>query len=86
MDTAEQWLLIINSVMLAIFLVLSIILLIKALQVIGDIKRLSKKADDVATNVQNAANNFQKFAPLAGIASMFYQAKKRSQKGGNDER
>ena len=83
MDTAEQWLLIINSVMLAIFLALGIAVLIKALQIIGDLKKLTKKADDVANSLQNTANSFQKYAPFAGLANIFYQARNKAKKGGD---
>lgn len=85
MQNAAEWLVIINSVVLALFLVLSIVLIIKLLSVIGDIKKLTKKADNVASSLESAAGNFNKFSPIGSLFGAFYKARKNT-KGEKNER
>ena len=76
-----EWLVIIISVMLGLFLTLGIILLIKIIPVINNLKDISDRAENIATSIESAAQNAKKVAPLATIFKMFYQAKNNSKKG-----
>lgn len=75
-----EWLVIIISVMLGLFLTLSIILIIKIIPVINHLKNISEKADNIASSVEATAQNVKKVAPIATILKMFYQSK-NSKKG-----
>jgi hypothetical protein len=80
METAMEWLVIIISVMLGLFLTLSIILILKIIPIVNNLKDLTDKADSIANSIESAAQNAKKVAPLATIFKMFYQAK-NSNKG-----
>jgi predicted secreted protein len=66
MDTAAQWLLIIVSSVLSLFLIFMIIALVYFIKLIKEIRRLAEKADNVAGSVEAAAGAFERAAsPLA---------------------
>lgn len=66
MNTSERVLVVILSGFLAIFLLLSIMLLIKLLQITKQLKEIADKAREVADNVESASEMFRKTAgPLA---------------------
>ncbi len=66
MDTAAQVLLIIVSATLAVFLVTLSIALYYLISFLRDVKRISGRADSVASAVESAAHAFERTAsPLA---------------------
>lgn len=85
MNTAEQIIMIILSTTLFIFLLLSIFLLVKSVQLINQMKRVADKAEELADNVEHAAIMFQKAAgPLAifkALANMADFVKTKKGKG-----
>ena len=80
MSTAATILLIIVSAVLTIFLVSMIALAYYLITVMRDIKRISQKADNVASAVESAAQVFERTAtPLALVklaGSIFSRANK----------
>lgn len=66
MDSAEQILVIILSSVLAVFLVLGIILVVKLIQLANKMQEIADTAREVAGNVEAAADMLRKTAgPLA---------------------
>jgi DNA anti-recombination protein RmuC len=83
MNTDERALVIILSVTLAIFLILSIIALIKTIQILNRIKSITEKAEEFADKAEAVGDFFQKTAgpatlvkSLSHIARMFKQNNK----------
>lgn len=84
MDNATEILVIITSSVLVVFLLLAIAAVIQLMIVLGKIKRLAAKAEDVANAVESAADAFQntvtpiRFGSLLGnFAKTFVKAKRR---------
>ncbi len=71
MDTTQEILLIILASFLAIFLLLSIALLIKALQVITALKHIVEKAEHVADHAENVTEFFSRAAGPMAIGRLF---------------
>lgn len=70
MDTAMQVLVIIVSATLTIFLIVSIIALVKIIQVLNDIKRITAKAEHIADQAEAVGNFFQNSAGTAAIVKL----------------
>lgn len=70
MDTASQVLLIIVSATLALFLTVSIVLMIKVLQILNHVRRITETAEKIADNAEAASEFFQKTAGPAAIAKL----------------
>ena len=84
MNNAEQILVIIVSATLTLFLVVSILVLVKVLKVLDQIKRIGDHAEQVAENVEHTSEYFQKAAgPMAilkvigNLAETFNKTKRR---------
>lgn len=65
MDWATQTLVVVLSIMLAIFLVLSIVLTASLIRVTKQIKRVTDQAEKTVTNVSGLVGNMAKFASPA---------------------
>jgi hypothetical protein len=66
MEDAAYWLLIIVSSTLTVFLILLIIALIYFIKLLGSLRRISTKAENVAESVEAAAETFERSAkPMA---------------------
>jgi len=59
MDDALQILVVIISVTLGVFLVVSIVALIKIIQILNDIKRITAKAEQIADQAKTVGKFFQ---------------------------
>jgi biopolymer transport protein ExbB/TolQ len=94
MTTTEQILLIILSVFLAIFLILSIAVLVKVLQLLKQFKRIITTAEELIDKAENIADFFERSAPkvaftrlLSNITEMVFsrgKGNKRSKDKGDD--
>jgi len=71
MNTTEQALLIILSIFLAIFLLLSIIALSYIIKIVKIMKEIMVKARDVADNVEAASETLKKAAGPMAFGKMF---------------
>lgn len=67
MNGDERFLVIFLSVTLAVFLMLGIFVLIMVLQILGRIKRLTEKAEDIADKAEAVGDFFQKTAGPAAL-------------------
>ena len=86
MDTDERVLVIILSVTLFIFLVLSIVAIAKIIQILDRIKAITEKAEDFADKAEAVGDFFQKTAgPAALIKALGRMAHSFKDKS-NDER
>ncbi|HUD05418.1 MAG TPA: hypothetical protein VMR18_00640 [Candidatus Saccharimonadales bacterium] len=66
MNTASGVLLIVVSSVLSVFLIVGIIVLVKVIQLINSLKRISQKAEKVIDSAEAVSNIFRKSAgPLA---------------------
>lgn len=73
MDTDTTWfavLVIILSSFLAIVLLLSIVLLVKVIQIVGQVKRITAKAEDVADKAEHISSFFEKTATPVAILKL----------------
>jgi hypothetical protein len=88
MDSAERVLVIILSGTLALFLTLAIVVAIKVIQVMNQIKRITEKAEALAEKAGSVASFFKNAAApvaigrlLAGMAeTIFGEAKRKKRK------
>ena len=71
MNTAEQILVIILASFLAIFLLLAIIVTVKAIQVMSRLKDVVEKAKEVADNVESASEMLRKTAGPIAVGRFF---------------
>lgn len=92
MDTDLRILVIILSVFLALFLLLSIIALVFVIRVLSHIKRIMQKAEAVADKVEHISAFFEKTAGPASllklvgnIADSFTHSRKKSSKRRRDD-
>lgn len=68
MENASEILLIIVSSVLAIFLIMLIVVIVYLLSVLRHVKRILQRAENVAINVEAAAEAFERSAsPIAAI-------------------
>lgn len=70
MNGEERALLIILSAALAVFLLLSIIALVKIIQILNHIKRIIERAESIADKAEAVGEFFQKTAGPAAIAKL----------------
>lgn len=70
MENAEQILVVILSGMLALFLLLGIVVLVKVVQILNHIKRLTEKAEQIADKAEAVSEFFQATAGPAAIAKL----------------
>ena len=70
MDTAMQVLVVIVSATLTVFLIVSIIVLVKIIQVLNDVKRITKKAEHIADQAEAVVNFFQNSAVPVAIVKL----------------
>lgn len=84
-ETSLTILVVILSVTLAIFLVLGIVALVKVIQVLGHLKRISEKAEELADKAEEIGAYFQKAAKPAAfmgvvgnIVDSFKQGKRKA--------
>lgn len=83
LNTTEQVLLIILSSFLAIFLILSVVVLVKLLQIFNHIKKIIEKAEKIADKAEVVSSFFERTAsPIAvtklisNIADHFFKKHK----------
>jgi hypothetical protein len=70
MNTSEQVLVVVLSSFLAIFLLLGIIGLIKTIQILNILKRISDKAEKLTDKAEAVGDFFQKTAGTAALAKL----------------
>lgn len=70
MDNAAEVLLIIVSATLSVFLVVAIIAGIKIIQILGDLRRISAKAEQVIDKAEAVGEFFQKTAAPAALVKL----------------
>jgi hypothetical protein len=93
MEGTEQTLLVILAGALALFLLLGIIALIKLIQVLNHLKRISEKAEKIADKAENITDFFRYSAGpaafaklLAGISEVvFKRGNNKSRRGRDDD-
>ncbi|HUP26292.1 MAG TPA: hypothetical protein VM124_01435 [Candidatus Limnocylindrales bacterium] len=71
MENAQQILVIILGVMLALFLLLGIFALTKIIQLLDHLKRISEKAEKLADTAENIGEFFKYTAGPAAIGKLF---------------
>ena len=69
-STTEQMLLIILSAALAIFLILSIIAMVKAVQILNIVKRITEKAEQIADKAELATEFFSNTSATVAIGKL----------------
>lgn len=70
MNTSEQVLVIILSSTLAILLIICIVAAIKTVQILNDVKRIVKKAENIADKAEAVGDFFKASAGPAAIAKL----------------
>ena len=65
-----QVLVVIVSATLTVFLIVSIIVLVKIIQVLNDVKRITKKAEHIADQAEAVVNFFQNSAGPVAIVKV----------------
>lgn len=70
MTTAEQILVILLSGLLAVFLVCGIVIAIKTIQILNQIKRLTHKAEEIADKAEAVGEFFKASAGPAAIGKL----------------
>ena len=65
-----QVLVVIVSATLTVFLIVSIIVLVKIIQVLNDVKRITKKAEHIADQAEAVVNFFQNSAVPVAIVKL----------------
>lgn len=73
MDTDSTWfavLVIILSSFLGLFLILGIVLLVKVIQIVGQIKRITEHAEQVADRAEHMAAFFEKTATPVALVKL----------------
>ncbi len=70
MTSSEQFLVIVLSVVLAIFLIIGIVALTKTIQILNHIKRIIEKAEKIADQAEAVGDFFQKTAGPAAIVKL----------------
>lgn len=91
-DGYFQILVFVLSAVLAVALLLAIVMLVKSIQVVNDVKEITKKAGSVADKFEHISEIFQKSAGpilaaklLAHVSKMFKTKSVKSQKEKDDE-
>lgn len=74
MDNAAEALLIIVSATLSVFLIVGIIALVKIIQILGDLRRVSAKAEQIVDKVEGIGEFFQKAAAPAAFMKLVSNA------------
>lgn len=69
-STTEQMLLIILSATLAIFLILSIIAMVKIVQVLNIVKRITEKAEQIADKAELATEFFSNTSATVAVGKL----------------
>jgi cell division protein FtsL len=69
-STTEQMLLIILSATLAILLVLSIVAMVKAVQILNIVKRITQKAEQIADKAELATDFFSNTSATVAIGKL----------------
>jgi hypothetical protein len=84
MNTSEDVLVIILSVFLAIFLLLGIVALVKAIQLLNKLKHIAQTAEQIADKAEAASEFFQKAASRVAISkfvsNIIHSVKSREKK------
>lgn len=70
MNTTEQALLVILSTTLSLFLLVCIIATIKIIQILNDVKRIIKKAEDLADKAEAVGDFFKATAGPAALGKL----------------
>lgn len=70
-ETSLTILVVILSVTLLVFLILGIIALVKFNKILGDVKQMTEKAENIVEKVDSVATMIQKAAGPATIAKIF---------------
>lgn len=88
MESSDRTLVIILAVALAIFLVLSILALVKIIQILGHIKRITEKAANLADKAEAVGEFLERAATplalsriMANVADGFLWRRRRNRKG-----
>ncbi len=71
MDNAEQILVVILAATLALFLVLSIVAVIKIIQILNHLKRISQKAEHITDRAEAVSEFLGKTAGPAAVGKLF---------------
>lgn len=82
-STTEQMLLIILSSALAVFLILGIVAVVKSIQILNSVKRISDKAEQIADKAENVADFFQRSTGpviISNLLSNMFSAGQRNNK------
>lgn len=67
---SEQFLVVLLSAVLAIFLILGVMALVKINQILGHIKSITQKAEKIADQAQQVGEFFQKSAGSASVVKL----------------
>ncbi len=70
MQSAEQILVIIVSTTLTLFLILAIVLFVKLIQIIGHLKRLTQKAEELAGKAEAVTAFFERTQPTVALSNL----------------
>lgn len=70
MTFTEQFLVVVLAAVLALFLIIGIIVLVKIIQILNHIKHITDKAEKIADQAEAVGDFFQKTAGPAAIAKL----------------
>lgn len=91
MESSERILIIILGAALAIFLLLSILALVKIIQILNHLKRISEKAERFADKAEAVGEFFESAATplavgrvMANVSEAIFRRHRRSNKKGED--
>ncbi len=84
--TTEQWLLIILSAALAVFLILGITVLIYTVQIMQRLKRVAERAEDIADSVEETAEMFRKGSGPVSFIKVIAQIINAAKKNDKDRK
>lgn len=91
MENAEEILVIILSSFLALFLLLGIVILVKSIQIINSLKRITDKAEKIVDKAENIGEFFQRTTSslaigrlLTQVANAVFKHDEKGGKGGKD--
>lgn len=73
-------LLVVNSIALALFLVVAIVVFIKLVQIMNHVKRISERAEHLTENVENVSKFFASAAGPIAFGKIISSILKRSKK------
>jgi hypothetical protein len=76
-ENPERILVLFLSAALLLFLILAIILVVKAIQVTNKVKNVTDKAEKLVDNAENVATALFKAAPLATVGKVVLSALKK---------